>query len=924
MTPERWQHVKQVLQSALEYEPAQQAAFLASACADDEDLRREVESLLGYQEQGANFIETSAVDVAAKVLANERADAEAGRRVGPYRIVREIGRGGMGAVYLAVRDDEQYQQQVAIKLVKRGMDSDYILRRFRHERQILADLSHPNIARLLDGGTTDNGLPFFVMEYVEGVPIDEYANEHKLPIVERLKLFCVVCAAIAHAHRHLVVHRDIKPGNILVTADGTPMLLDFGIAKLLDHDQEMTATNVTATAVRLMTPEYASPEQLRGEPVSTATDVYSLGVLLYELLTGHRPYRFKSRLPHDVARVVCEQEPPRPSQSIADGGTRNAESKANPQSAIRNPQSLRGDLDNIVLMAMRKEPSRRYASIEQFAEDIHRHLEGLPVRARKDTFGYRAGKFIKRHKIGVSATGLMTVTLLAGVVATLWQARVARAERARAERRFNDVRQLANSFVFEFHDAIQNLPGSTPARALVVKRALQYLDSLAQEAGNDPSLQRELATAYDKLGTVQNTPTVAHLGDSAGAMPSHRKAAALREALVAGDSTNLDYQRELLDSYWNIAVLVNVEGDLPRAVEMLRQQLAMREKLLAADPTNLLDRYNQAGSYTNIGVVLLDMGDVAGALENQQRAMTLREALVEVDPSRTRSQRALSISCEHLGFVTDKLGDTERALDLQRRGLEIREALSAADPHNTDLRLMLVSSHEYLGDIFLKKGNVSEAEKHYRRQLNICEELAAADPLSTQYRKNRATALVKIGDVQAQTGDDHEALLNYRAALQVREALVAANAEDTFNRHDLAEAHVKIADALVIMSSITEALENYGKGIEVYESLSAVAPAHAGIRNALADTYWKIGRLHTTIALATKTPNSQKAEHWRAARERFRQSYDIRHDLDGHGISPAYGIDSSAGSPEKIMEEIVRCDAALKKSQNALAATVGR
>ncbi|MDQ3688187.1 MAG: tetratricopeptide repeat protein, partial [Acidobacteriota bacterium] len=617
-------------------------------------------------------------------------------------------------------------------------------------------------------------------------------------------------------------------------------------------------------------------------------------------------------------------EPERPSQSIAEGGRRKAELKNNPQAAICNPQSLRGDLDNIVLMAMRKESERRYASVEQFAEDIRRHLEGLPVRARKDTFGYRAAKFVKRHKIGVAATGLMAVTLLAGVVATLWQARVARAERARAERRFNDVRQLANSFVFEFHDAIQNLPGSTPARALVVKRALEYLDSLAQEAGNDPSLQRELATAYEKLGMVQNTPTVAHLGDSAGAMQSHRKAAALREALVAGDSTNMDYQRELLDSYWHIAVLVNVEGDLLRAAEMIRQQLTMREKLLAADPTNLVDQYNQAGSYTHIGVVLLDMGDVAGALENQQRAMALREALMEIDPSRVRSQRALSISCEHLGFVTDKLGDTERSLDLQRRGLEIREALSAADSHNTDLKLMLVSSYEYLGDIFLKKGDIAEARKHYRRQLDICEELAAADPLSTQYRKNRATALIKIGDVQTQTGDARESLLSYRAALQMREALVAANAEDTFNRHDLAEAYVKSADALAMRGDIAEALENYRRGIEVYESLSAAAPAHVGIRSALANSYWKIGRLHTAIAQATKTPNSQEAEHWRAARERFQQSYGIRRDLSDRGISPAYGIDSSAGSPERIMEEIVRCDAALKKSQNALAATVGR
>ncbi|HEV2885061.1 MAG TPA: serine/threonine-protein kinase, partial [Pyrinomonadaceae bacterium] len=561
MTPERWRHVKQVLQSALELEPEQQAEFVASACVGDEPLRLEVESLLEYQKEGASFIEVSAADVAAKILADEEAHSAIGRRLGPYKIVREIGQGGMGSVYLAVRDDAQYQQKVALKLVKRGMDTDFILRRFRHERQILADLNHPNIARLLDGGTSDDGLPYFVMEYVEGVPIDQYVHEHELTTVERLKLFSVTCAAVHYAHQHLVVHRDIKPGNILVTADGNPKLLDFGIAKLLHDDHGSPATNVTATAVRLMTPEYASPEQLRGLSVSTATDIYSLGVLLYEILTGHRPYRFEGRLPHEVAQVICEQEPEKPShavsraqEAVAAEGSERAHLSAAPIRNIHDGQpeklrrTLRGDLDNIVLMAMRKEPERRYASVEQFAEDIRRHLEGLPVRARADTFGYRGGKFVTRHKLAVVAATLVLVTLLAGIVATTWQARVARLERERAERRFNEVRQLANSFVFDVHDAIHNLPGSTKARALIVQQALKYLDSLAQEAGGDLTLQRELAAAYEKLGLVQNTPTIAHLGDIAGAMQSHRKAAAVREALVAADPGNLDYRRELLDS----------------------------------------------------------------------------------------------------------------------------------------------------------------------------------------------------------------------------------------------------------------------------------------------------------------------------------------------------------------------------------------
>ena len=780
ITPERWQQVKSVLSEALQLDTERQRQYLDSACAHDDDLREEIDLLLAHQvETGNDVIEECAADAARLRL--DQAANKVGSRIGAYKILEEIGHGGMGTVYLAERDDEHYRQQVAIKLINPGLGGESIRRRFRNEMQILADLNHPNIARLLDGGETGDGLPYLVMEYVEGRPINVYCDEQKLSTEQRLKLFTVVCDAVQYAHQHLVIHRDIKPGNILVTHEGSPKLVDFGIAKLLDQ----TASGTTMTAMSFMTPEYASPEQVSGVSVTTATDIYSLGVVLYELLSGRLPYRLKSRVPHELAKAICDQEPERPSTAIGRNGLE--------KTTAPRPR-LHADLDNIVLMAMRKEPQRRYASAEQFAEDIHRHLEARPVRARHDTFTYRAGKFIRRQKIAVAAAALVAATLLIGIIATTWQARVARAERARAERRFNEVRQLANSFVFEVHDAVSNLPGSTTARSLIVQRGLNYLDSLARDAGDDRGLQRELAGAYEKLGAVQYTPSVAHLGDFDGALQSHRKAAALREALVASDPSNRDYRRELLDSYWFIATLIGAQGDIMRELEMLREQLPVRHELAASETTEFVDRYNLAGTYGYLGSLLLEMGDVKGALENQRESLRIREELAAIDPNTARSRRALTISYEYLGIVTDRAGDTKTALELQQRGLAMREALVAADPLNTDLRLMLIESHRFVGDMLLKLGDVERAAEHYRKQLEMNRDMVAADPLSAQFQTNMAVALIKAGDIDLRLNRAPAALTNYNEALRIREQLSSASPQDRFARRALDEVRTKIED----------------------------------------------------------------------------------------------------------------------------------
>jgi len=443
---EAWHRIEEVFVAALEHESFERDKFLDEACANDEPLRAEVDSLLASHEQAGGFIEAPAVAFVHELLTDELtgSDEEAavapslsGQRVGNYAIERELGRGGMGTVYLAHRADDQYKKLVAIKIVRRGMDTNDIVRRFRNERQILASLEHPNIARLLDGGTTGDGVPYIVMEYVEGVTITNYCDEQRLKTTERLQMFRIVCAAVQHAHQNLVVHRDLKPSNMLITADGTPKLLDFGIAKLLSPELSDDTSEHTLTELRILTPDYASPEQVRGETLTTTSDIYSLGVVLYELLTGHRPYHLINHAPHELARVIGEQQPAKPSTAAASVEILTRGDDTKPQTAItpeavsraRDTQPdklhrlLSGDLDNVILMAMRKEPARRYSSVGQFSEDIRRHLDGLPVIARTDTFQYRSQKFIQRNKLGVAAATLVVLTLIGGIVATAGQAR---------------------------------------------------------------------------------------------------------------------------------------------------------------------------------------------------------------------------------------------------------------------------------------------------------------------------------------------------------------------------------------------------------------------------------------------------------------------------------------------------------------------
>jgi tRNA A-37 threonylcarbamoyl transferase component Bud32 len=441
MSPERWDELESLFHEIAELPLPDQRARLAAI--EDRELRAEVAALVKAGKH------TSGVATAISAIAGSAVtETLAPQKFGPWRVTGVLGHGGMGAVYRAVRDDRAFDKEVAVKALHSGLDGPLARERFRQERSILAGLEHPNIARLVDGGETEAGLSYIVMELVAGEPLTEWCERHAVSREERLKLFLQICAAVQYAHQQLVVHRDLKPGNILVTADGVPKLLDFGIAKLLDVDAIKTATGLQA-----LTPAYASPEQILGTPVSTTSDVYSLGIVLYELLTGRRPYEVSTASPAATARSICETVPTKP--------------------------NISGDLDNIILMALRKEPSRRYESVARMAEDIERSLTHRPVIARPDTVRYRTGKFVRRHWVAIAFAAALTITLTAGVAVSQYEAR-------QAERRFGQVRKLANKFLFDFHDELIRVPGTTKARSMMVATALEYLDSLARDSARDP------------------------------------------------------------------------------------------------------------------------------------------------------------------------------------------------------------------------------------------------------------------------------------------------------------------------------------------------------------------------------------------------------------------------------------------------------
>lgn len=812
METQRWRKIRELLEQAVDMSPPEREKLLSQSCGDDAAMRAEVQSLLIGCDDAPSFLDASVVDVFSEIIGSQEAPSLVGQHVGPYRLVRYIASGGMGAVYLATSPDSLHKKEVAVKLIRRRTITPDTLRRFRIERQALAALHHPHIAALLDGGLTDAGLPYLVMEYIDGPPLDKYCDEKLLSTNERLELFRGVCAGVAYAHRNLIVHRDLKPNNILVTSQGVPKLLDFGIAKVLDP-RAADQPAETTTRNRILTPEYASPEHIRGDAITTASDVYSLGVILFGLLTGHCPYRFKSRIPHEIERTICEQDPEKPSTAILrrlealspDEGPR---STSTPESLSKlravTPAGLRrqlsGDLDAIILMSLRKEPHRRYSSVEQFSDDIQCHLQGLPVTARIDSTGYRLSKFVRRNRIMVTAAIVTALSLIAGLTMTIRQSRVAIRAQLVAESEAVKAAQV--------NDFLQGM--------------LTGVDPHAARGGN-ATIRQMLDNASFRLasGALKNQPEVrasVHLALSKtyyelGAYEQAEKhvSAALKIRSELFGAIHPDVA-ECLN---NLGILAKARGNYDEAEQYYRDALEMRRAALGRTHPDVAESMN------DLGVLLKTKGQLS------QAESLLREALEIRRPAFSRHPELVATTKANLAAVLKHKREYQEAEALYREALEIyREVLG---PKHLRVAVCLNNLALLLRDT----DNLDGAEPLFREALAVRREVFSGEhPAVATGLHNLALLLGLRGHVvEAETlyrealamrrnllGDDHPRVANTANNLakllasigDFAEARELAQIALAIRREKLPADHPRIAISLHVLGEILVGLEDPG------------------------------------------------------------------------------------------------------------------
>ena len=813
INPAHWQRMEALLDQVLEQPPTQRAAFLEQACPDDPDLQRQILDILKAGDAAQTFLEAdSELGVLLQDLQTAQAEAEEedriGQRVGAYRLVRPLGRGGMGQVYLAVRDDEVFKHYVAIKIIRRGMDTEDILRRFRTERQILASLNHPNIARLLDGGLTDDGLSYLVMEYVDGLPINEYCDKKRLSINERLELFSQVCSAVHYAHQNLIVHRDLKPSNILVTADGTPKLLDFGIAKILNPNLAGYTLPITRTELRVMTPEYASPEQVRGETITTASDIYSLGVILYQLLTGHRPYRLTNHSAQEIAHVVCEQDPDSPSTMVTrtesitrvDGMTEEITpdrvSQARAMTTERLKRRLRGDLDTVVPKALRKEPDRRYASAEGFLEDIKRHLAGMPVSAQKDTVKYRTSKFVRRHKVEVVAVALVLVSLLVSIAVTVWQARVATQGWDQAQVEAAKAEEVKNFLIGLFEESTPETAQGEEATAgeLLERGAAQVDSGLADQPAVQAEMQRVIGSVYRRRGEYEK------------AEPFLKRAVAQHRVLYGSDHP------ALAQSLHDLALLLDLRGVYGEAETLFREALAIRKQQLGDQHTDVAQILN------DIGVVLARQDNYTEAEQLWREALAIQRENIGVENPSTGEMMS------NLAIALHENGKFEEAEALMREALALQRKVVGEDHPNVAMNLY------NLGTFMYDQQKYDEAEAYLREAMALRIKVLGRENPRTAFSMNW------LGRVLHRKGNYDEAEELYQTSA-------------TINRSFLGENHPVVGRDLYTIATLKR-----DKG-ELEEAERLLLQAHAHLDRVLenkahrflTDTRRALAELYTTL-----------------------------------------------------------------------------
>jgi serine/threonine protein kinase len=751
MLGDRWNRIEEIFHAALERPLPERDAYLVHACGDDRTLRSEVESLLANDGDGGTTIDLL-VGNDLKELARASSQSDSGLQIGPYRLVRELDSGGMGVVHLAVRSDDHYFQVVAIKTIRKGLASPDLVQRFRAERQILATLTHPNIGAILDGGDTDDGRPYIVMEYVEGQPITIAAQNQGLSVTQRIDLFRSVCSAVHYAHQKLVIHRDIKPSNVLVTPEGIVKLIDFGVSKPLAPELIPGEMPRTESWQRFMTPDYASPEQIQGHELTTATDVYSLGVLLFELLTDSRPYTLHGLSPVAAERLICEQENPRPSTV--------------PKLSDRTRKEIAGDLDRIVLMAMEKDASRRYSSAQHLDEDLFRFLKHKPVLARKATSLYRLSKFLRRHSTASIMACTTVLVLIGSVFFHQWQSR-------RADRKLIEVELLADSAISDMTGKLQASSASVETQASIFRSALQYLNQLRQNSGDDPRLLLELVKAYERVGDLEGSPVGENLGNSEAALHSYQEAfrtATQAHSLLPGDEST----RALIDACERLAYMeyswTSLEN-LQKATEHFQQCLPMARDFWKQNPADPMRRDLLAHAYSGLGNIEEASREPDKALKDFRTALEI----IGNDPNGDeKHDMRLPNLYELIGLQLEYLGVHKESFVNFDKAITIAETMARRSSPST-----MTQSHLYLaydaiigplaGDEMVNVGNYTQAQAYARKALKIAEEQGEADSKNAGARSDLGFSYWEMGNVYRLTKPSTAASWYRKSILLARE-----------------------------------------------------------------------------------------------------------------------------------------------------------
>ena len=810
--------IEAIFNEVLALPSGERQALIEIRCGEDALLKSEIYSLLrACAEEEA---------LAAVRLREARTDARTGldrKRVGAYEIDRLIGRGGMGAVYVAHRADGTFDKQVAIKLIDLPLATDLFRERFRMERQILAGLNHPLIARLLDGGVTCDGEPFLVMEYVDGVPIHRFCEDHRLSVAERLLLFKSVCEAVQFAHQNLVVHRDLKPDNILVMEDGTPRLLDFGTAKLLSPSADGMGSEFTRQGFQSFTPQYASPEQVLGNPITTASDTYSLGVLLYLLLTDVLPYELKEFTTAEMVRVICEQPPRRP--TLPGSGDKRIDA----------------DLEAILLKSLRKGPGERYLTAVQFALDVQAYLDGRTVSARRGTMRYRAGKFVRRHRIALFGAALVTTSLTAGVAGVVWQAKVADAERRRAVDTSAEMRQLSNSLLYELDEAIKELPGSSGVQKLLVTRVLDHLDRTSKSAAGDRLVQLDLANAYTRLGNIQGNPYDQNLGDTAGALVSLDKALVIAQSLAASAARDNEALRALASVEQARSEVLWGVGKTPEAVESMQAATQAYERLVAErDATPAL--ISEAGAaYGTLGDELgqpgtPSLGDLAGAIDAYRKDIRLDERALSLDPNFPRARRGLGIVQLKIGNVEIET-DPAQALEDYRLAEERFDALPESKQDGLSTLRIRANVVRKKATAMRELGEYAQAIPLFDQALAIQKQIAAADPKDNRslfdvyvdltqkaYDYEYAADPALEADPQKRRRDLALAIPLLKEAQSIAVQLLKQNPSNEDRKASLADVQVRLGTAETELQTSDDAEKLAATGLVTLTGLAAKHP----------------------------------------------------------------------------------------------------